>query len=479
MLDTHALSNPDVADMPDGQIDVVVVGAGVAGLTVARELSRNGHDVRVYESSPMTGGVINSIRKDGFLIDCGPNTMLDKHPEVSSLVEGLDLLEERVFQKSASATRYIVRDGKLIALPSSPAAFILSPLFSLRAKLRLLREPFIPRGNGTESDESVAEFTVRRLGREFLDYAMDPFVGGIHAGRPDRLVVRHAFPKLVQLEKEHGSLIKGQFHAARKRKHRGNAPMSSGRIYSFRNGVKSLSNALARSVSEHIYTSNRIIDISPSKQGYRVESESGMIHARSVVYAAGLRDSKPLKSLFSGTGEGFSSLRYPPISVVALGYRRSQIKHPLDGSGMLIPSIEDRFILGTLFSSSIFPGRAPAGHELLTSFVGGDRQPELTEETESRIVDVVHTELSDLLGIHEKPVFQHVATLPMAIPQFDSLYSAAQQDMDRLENDHAGFFFCGNTRAGLSLPDTMLHALKLAGRVGTFLESPHVHVDTL
>lgn len=479
MPDTHAQSNRGIANLPDSLVDVVVVGAGIAGLTVARELSRKGNDVRVFESSPTTGGVIASIRKDGFLIDCGPNTLLDTHPEVMAMIEGLDLLDEVVYPGPSSSTRFVVRGGKPIALPTTTSAFLRSPLFSFRAKLGLLKEPFIARGNSMEIDESLADFTVRRLGKEFLEYAIDPFVGGIHAGRADRLVVRHAFPKLAQLEKEYGSLIKGQFLGARKRKARGDVPKSSARIYSFKKGIGSFSDALARSVSQFTTTSNPVIEIAPSEYGYAVVSERGTLHARSVVYAAGLRDPEPLKSLFSGVIKDFATLRYPPVSVVALGYRKSSIGHSLEGFGMLVPSIEKRSVLGTLFSSTLFPGRAPQGHALLTSFVGGDRQPELTRESESQIVDRVHAELQDLLGIREKPVFQHVTTWPLAIPQYDAQYSAAKRDMNSLENNHPGFFLCGNTRSGISLPDTILHALKMAERVGTFLESPRADANNL
>src|SRR5579864_1270015 len=186
-----------------------IVGGGITGLTAAYRLKQLGAKVVLYEASPRVGGRVQSVRSDGYLAEFGPNTLLETSPLITSLISDLGLADRRIFASEKARNRFIVRGGVPLALPLSPPAFLSTPLFSLRAKLRLLREPFIAKAP-KEKEESVAEFVRRRLGREFLDYAIDPFVSGVYAGDADQLSVVHAFAKLYALEQRYGSLILGQ-----------------------------------------------------------------------------------------------------------------------------------------------------------------------------------------------------------------------------------------------------------------------------
>ena len=223
---------------------IAVIGSGITGLTAAYELKRRGLPVRVFESGTEVGGVIRSVRRNGFLAECGPNTLLETSPKIPALIRELGLEEEMLYSDPAAKNKYVIRDGKPIPLPSSALGFAGTKLFSPAAKLRLFREPFISPAS-PEIEESLAQFVVRRLGHEFLDYAINPFVAGVYAGDPWSLSVREAFGKVYDLEQKYGSLIKGQFLGARERKKRGTVSKQNAAKISFRNGLQTLPKGLA------------------------------------------------------------------------------------------------------------------------------------------------------------------------------------------------------------------------------------------
>src|SRR5438270_825458 len=230
---------------------VAVIGAGVTGLTAAFYLQRKGIPVMVYEASPRAGGVIQSVRRDGFLAEFGPNTILETSPTVAQLVVDAGLENRRLYPDTHAEARYLVRYGRLIEMPASPLGFLTTKLFSRQAKLAVLREPFLPaRRDGKE--ESIAEFILRRLGQEFLDYAVDPLVAGIYAGDPYKLSLPHAFPKLAQLEAKYGSLIKGQILGARERKKTREIAKDRAPKFSFDDGLQVLTDTLAKHLGDSL-----------------------------------------------------------------------------------------------------------------------------------------------------------------------------------------------------------------------------------
>lgn len=439
---------------------VGVIGAGIAGLTAAYQLHRAGLDVTVFEATDRVGGKIRTERADGYLLEHGPNTIQTATPLMNTLIDQLGLADDVVEADAAAKKRYVVRGGQPLPLPTSPLAFFRSNLLSTRGKLRLLAEPFISAAD-SDADESLADFTRRRLGQELLDYGLNPFVAGIFAGDPETLSVQHAFGRLYALEQEHGSLFKGVLHQMRNRTP-SDAPGDSGparRMFSFRDGLQTLPKALAAPLT--IRRAAPVMRLRRSNAQWRLtvppEGTAPGNHAFDAVistvplhrFAALDFDTDLDRSLFA-------RVMYPPVSVIAMGYRRADVGHPLDGFGMLVPEVEDRYqILGTIFSSALFPDRAPDGHVLLTTFVGGARHPVLGRAPDDQQQAIVERDLKALLDIDGRPTFVRPVRWPHAIPQYTLGYGSVKRQIDQLEARHSALFLAGNYRDGISVGDAM------------------------
>jgi len=443
-----------------------VIGAGISGLTAAYRLMQDGHAVTVLEASDRTGGVIRSERADGFLVEHGPNSVRASTGPLWEVVRDLGLDGTVVTANDAAATRYVVRDGRPTALPMSVGDFLTTGLFSFRAKLRLLAEPFRPRRSPEIPDESVADFVRRRLGPEVLDYAVAPFVGGVFAGRPDNLSVRHAFGRLAEMEDEHGSLLWAGLRSALNGS-QGNDEAPDG-LFSFRNGLQALPTALADALGDRLVPDAPVTGLAHSDGRWTVHHgrpNEAASRFDAVVCTIPLHRFADLALDTPVDRTPLREVTYPPLTVVALGYERAAVNHPLDGFGLLVPPVEDDFdILGTLFSSSLFPGRAPDGHVLLTTFVGGTRAPDLARRPDEAIQHVVERDLGRLLGVTGDPVFSRHIHWSNAIPQYTLGYDAVIDTLDALEDAHPGLLFAGNYRQGVSVGDAMASGAAAANR---------------
>ena len=448
--------------------DTVIVGAGIAGLTAALNLHRSGKRVLLLEASDRVGGAITSQKEDGYLVERGPNTVLDTHAEVTTLIENVGLTEERIFAPERAKKRFIVRNGVPVALPSSPLSFLRTPLFSSRAKLRLTAEPFISRPDN-DSDESVASFTTRRLGPEFLDYAIDPFVSGVYAGRPELLSVRHAFPKLGEVEKKYGSLIVGQIRGARDRKQRSETAKTEARMFSFKEGLERLPKAIADALGSAVKTGCRVTSIVNGRPIWLIQykdrsGSTAVVSAKTVVYASGLQWAGLLGPLAKDV-MALESVEYPPLSVVALGFKTEDVRHPLDGFGLLVPSKENRFVLGALFSSTLFAGRAPKDHVLITAFVGGARSPDNADLSDQRLLAATSSDLKGLLGVENGPVWYDITRWEKAIPQYNLGYGAVKDSMSDIELRHPGLVFAGNVVSGISVAESIKSGIAASDKI--------------
>jgi protoporphyrinogen/coproporphyrinogen III oxidase len=453
--------------MVDGY-DVIVVGGGISGLTAATVLKKKGINVALLEPNLSPGGSIVTWKKDGFLFELGPNTVLGNCEEIDSLLSMAGLLEKKITASPESSKRYIVRKGRLTALPSGPLSFVFGNAFSLKAKLRLLKEPFIGAPD-PETEETVAAFTIRRLGKEFLDYAVGPFVSGVYAGDPYKLSLLHAVPKIAALEKNYGSLIKG---AISKRK--GGQP--SGSLISFKNGLQVLPETLGSLLGDSMIPSSRALQVLKTAGGFAVRTRlinggTEDIKTRSVVLAVPADEASSLLSRFSGPfPEGISSLPYAPVAVVSMGFKRNDIKDPLMGFGFLAPEVEERFVLGCLFSSSLFPDRAPSGHSALTAFVGGAIHPERALMDEEQLISRTLSDISGLLGIQAEPMLTRVTVWEKAIPQYLLGHKAYKQAQGQFEKENRGIFISGNLLYGVSVGNCIQNATALAYDVINFIE---------
>jgi len=455
---------------------VAIIGAGITGLTAAFYLKRSGVPVTVYEASDRVGGAIQSIQAEGYLAEFGPNTILETSPKVTQLVIDAGLASRRLDPDPKASARYVVRYQRPIEMPGSPLGFFTTSLFTAKAKLAVLREPFVAaRRDGVE--ESVAQFVVRRLGQEFLDHAIDALVAGVYAGDPYKLSVPQAFPKLGQLEARYGSLIKGQIFGGRERKRRGEVAKDRAPKFSFDRGLQVLPDTLRERLGEAMRLNTTVTRLTQTAEGWTLDvrergqqtraEHSAVIYAGTAFKLAEMevQTSMPLRLAT------FAEIRYPPVASVVLGFRREDVAHPCNGFGMLIPKIEGFKILGTIFSSSLFPNRAPAGHLTLTSYVGGERFPELASLPPEKLFALTCEDLRVLLGVKGKPTFQHSVFWPRAIPQYNLGYGRYRELMADIEGKAPGLFFAGHYRDGISLSDTIVSACKVADRAGEYLKS--------
>ncbi|MBN1441802.1 MAG: protoporphyrinogen oxidase, partial [Planctomycetes bacterium] len=448
------------------EVDAAVLGGGISGLAAGFLLRRAGLSAVVLEATSRPGGSITTWRGDGFLFELGPNTVLNNSPEIDELCEKAELIERRIDAAPASKKRFIVKRGELVPLPGGAVGFLRTPLFSARAKLRLLREPFIGRAPAGR-EESIAEFTRRRLGQEFLDYAVGPFVSGVYAGDPARLSVRHATAKIHALEERYGSLIRG---AIAKRK----GPAPAGGLFTFPGGLDELPRRLAETLGSGWRPGVRVASVTREGGGFVVAAESPSggenLRARSVISAlpaaAAAGALRPLGEEFAA---GMLELPQADVALVCIGYPRDRVRHPLDGFGFLAPEREGRFVLGCLFPSALFPGRAPEGHAALTAFVGGAIHPERVEPDAGRIIEKTLADLTPLLGLQGDPTLARAEVWKPAIPQYVVGHGRHKEAARRLEEEHPGLFIAGNVLYGISVGDCIRSATAVARRVAEFL----------
>jgi oxygen-dependent protoporphyrinogen oxidase len=461
---------------------VAIIGGGITGLTAAFSLRQRGLPVLLLEAADRVGGVVQSIRRNGYLAEFGPNSILETSPVISDLVRDLGLESRRFYSLPSAEKRYVVRDKRPVPIPSSPAGFLTTPLFSFPAKLRVLVEPFIGRApEGVE--ESIAQFVLRRLGQEFLDYAIDPLVAGIYAGNPRLLSVPQAFPKLYALEQRYRSLFLGQVLGARARKRSGEVSKQSAKKLSFDDGLQVLIDTLQSRLEGAIETSAPVHALRRADGSWFIELERGANGSRVECGAVLLAlPSHKIASLEIKTAPALdlsplAEVYYPSVASVVLGFRRAEVQHPLDGFGMLIPEKEGFDILGALFSSSLFPHRAPQGEVLITCYLGGARAPRLPLNPPEELAEIALKNLATILGVRGRPTFQHVAVYPQAIPQYNLGFGKVRALMNDMELKAPGLFVAGHARDGVSLGDSIVSGHKAAGRIQAFLSSNPKRLD--
>ncbi len=448
---------------------VAIIGAGISGLTTAYFLAKNGFDVTVLEKKREVGGSIETVKEKGFLFDRGPNSGLETTPVLSKLVSDLKLEDDLVYANKEASKRYILRDNMLHPLPMNPAAFLKTKLFSSKAKTRLFAEPFIGRSKDGYY-QSIAEFVKRRLGQEFLDYAINPFVAGVYAGNPEELSVHSAFPKLYELEEKYGGLIVGTIKSIKERRQRAEKSKQSARMFSFTDGMQKLPNAISSFLGEKVHTFCDVTSIEKSEAGYKIkynnaghlkEMNCEILISTLPAYIA----SEIFKNWDEKLTEHLNAIYYPPVLALMLGYNKESIRQSLDGFGFLVPAKERRSFLGAIWSSVIFPNRADDDKTAFTLFVGGARDPEVGNIEKEILIKKVRGEFEKIMGITEEPVYTSYKYWTKAIPQYNIGYIEHERFFDDFEKNHPGLYFSGNYRGGISIGDCLKNGELLAEKI--------------
>lgn len=486
--------------------DVLVVGAGISGLAAAHGLAHKGLEVRVLEAASRPGGSFRTRHQDGFTIELGPNTV-QTSPELEALCRVAGCGEDLIPAATTAAKRYLFRQSRLVALPSSPPALLSSPILSWRGKLRLASEPWrgpfesapraansrteAPRDPSEDSpEETVGHFLKRRLGREAAETLGDAIVQGVYAGDPEELALRFAYPTLWHMERDHGSLLRG----LRKR-----AATPPRRLVGYRGGLERLAARLAEGLQ--LDTNARAIEITHAGGLFTVTLAGGEAHRASRLVLAvpqgaaehllgSLTPSPPERlargprrpprelpsrldgsdlDLARGLADDTSSFtvtgpRLPasPVAAVALGFRRRDVDHPLDGFGFLAPHGEGLPLLGCLFSSTLFPHRAPEDSVLLTAMVGGRRRSGLVEQNDDYLFELTQSHLAPLLGLRGEATLRILERWRPGIPQPTAALKTVRRRVDALETRFPGLRVLGGWLRGVGIPDCVAAGWKLA-----------------
>ncbi|WP_028842594.1 protoporphyrinogen oxidase [Thermodesulfovibrio yellowstonii] len=444
-----------------GSAEIVIVGGGISGLSLAYFLIQKNSqlNIKIVEAEKRAGGKIITENISGFLCEGGVNGFLSNKPSTISLAKELNI--EPLRGSESSKIRYILIDGKLIRVPENPLKFFLSPLLSFSGKIRMLREYFTPPLK-EDIDETVESFVSRRVGREFYEKLIDAMSTGIYAGDPSKMSMKSCFPKVYWLEKRYGGLLRGLLALKKEKKDAKAQP--SGVLMSFKGGMSELIQSLERHLSSRILKGKKVLSIDRKNNYYSVHLDDGnFIKAEKVILACPAHESAEiLRGLNRELSDILKTIPYPPLSVVAFGFKKEQIGFGTSLYGFLVPFREKRKILGTLFDSSIFPNRAPEGYVLLRSMIGGRRAPELAMLPDEKLIDTALSELKPLLNIKGDPEFIKIFRWEKAIPQYELGHEDKLNRIEQILSEFSGLYLTGNAYRGVSVNDCIENSLKLA-----------------
>jgi len=463
----------------------IVVGGGISGLASAYYLLGRARaagvelEIKVLEKEERPGGKIWSIKDQGYLCEWGPNGFLDSKPQTLDLCADLGISKQLLRSNDNARKRYIFSNGMLHRLPESGSSFFASKLISWPGKIRLAMEPFAS-GSPAGVDETLAAFGRRRLGNEALQKLISPMVSGIFAGDPETMSLKSCFPRIAELESEYGGLVKAMvLLAKKKRRERAEGKVVSsasgpgGILTSFREGIEEITEALAQILGVDVVTTGQnVLEVSQGKSvPYRVRTTTGELDADLVVVAApSFAAAGMLRSVRAGLSAVLEEIPYASMTIACCGYEKERIEHDLDGFGYLIPKAEGMSTLGTLWDSSIFENRAPEGHVLLRSMLGGACFPEYLELPDDEVVTRVESDLRTIMGIKEAPEFVRVFRHEKAIPQYTVGHGARLQALDENLASLPGLLLAGNSYRGISLNDCVASAVRTADEGVAYLK---------
>jgi protoporphyrinogen/coproporphyrinogen III oxidase len=469
-------------------VPALIVGGGISGLVCAHALRKAGVDVVVLEASDRPGGAIHSERRDGYLLELGPQNFSATAP-LLELCSELGM-EREIVKAAPHAPRYVLVDGALKQVPLSLPSFLTSDLLGARTKWVIARDLF-GKSHAPEQDESVAAFVRRKFSAELLDRLVGPFVSGIYAGDPERLSVRSAFPTLYDAEKLKGSVIRGMMARS------GKEPRQRPTLLSFRDGTETLVRGLSARLGDALRLNTRVIRIRCSDAPVYAEPRSARAGVNTTsqepigdiasaafqatcqtpsleetIFADNLVMATPadiagglLRKLHPDFESLLGAIEYAPVAVVSLGYRRSDVGHPLTGFGFLMPRSAGLRVLGTVWNSSLFPGRTPDGQALLTSFLGGATDRVAVSLQPEELTTLVHGEIAPLLAIGRAPSFSNVTIYPRALPQYNLGHADRLAALETQRASFPNLWLAGNYLGGPSIGACVEQSRNVANQI--------------
>ncbi len=452
--------------------DVVIIGGGISGLSALHFIKQRhpGFDITLYESDTRLGGTIGTDHIDGYSFDWGPNGFLDREPLTLKMCDEIGLTDSLEKANEQVNNRFILRKGKLRRVPMNPKQFLASDILSLPGKLRIAMELFSKR-RPDGLDETIYDFAKRHIGTEAADYLLQPMVSGIYGGMANRLSLKSCFPVMREMEDEYGSLFKAMIARAKKAKAEGRksgGPSGpAGWLTSFKGGLNGIIDRFHSQYSAHIVTGSPVESLSESAPGYVVTLKDGSsVATRQVVLATPANVAARLvANLSTPLTNALNSIPYAPIAVICLGYEQRQVRHDLNGFGFLVPSKENRRILGSIWTSSIFADRSPDGHVQFRTMIGGDGDHESINLSDADLLATVTNDLGEILGIDGAPqavkIYRWVHGIPQFIVGHGAVIASLEKELDRLGN----LFVTGNAYYGIGLNDCVKQSYKIANLI--------------
>jgi protoporphyrinogen/coproporphyrinogen III oxidase len=448
-------------------VPALIAGAGISGLVCAYALRKAGVEAVILEATARPGGVIRSERRDGYLAELGPQSFSGS-PALRKLCTELGVQGD-VVEAPARAPRYVLIDRVLRQVPLSPPALLRSSLVGAGTKLRILRD-LLGRSRPPDSDESIANFVRRKFSGELLDRLAGPFVSGVYAGDPEKLSVRSAFPQVYEAERSAGSVIRGLKRQAKSGNHNQQSPT----LASFRNGLEILIRGLVDELGPAVRTRTGVTRVEAKREQDRpvfelqilgVRGESTVIADHFIVATPTDMAGRLLRDVNPSFEALLRSVEYAPVAIVALGYKRADVGNPLKGFGFLVPRSAGLRVLGCVWNSSLFPDRAPEGHVLLTSFLGGVIDPKAVAETPLDLTAMVHREIGPLLSISQMPAFSNVQLYPRALPQYNIGHADRLAAIEKLRAEVPNLWLAGNYLRGPAIGACVEQSLAVAEEV--------------
>ena len=445
---------------------VLIIGGGISGLSTAWLLDKRAREAGIplqltlLEQEPQAGGKIKSVREQGYLCEWGPNGFLDSKPQTLELCTALGISNRLHRSNDNARKRFIYSEGQLHRLPENGLSFLKSKLLSWPGKFRLMGEPFASANPG--GDETLAHFGRRRLGAEALQKLIAPMASGIFAGDPETMSLVSCFPRIAELEREYGGLFMAMFALAKKkRQERKEGKISSsaagpgGTLTSFKEGIQFLTDTLAAQLGDRVRTGINVVSISQTNGQWEVSTSDGAVQQADLVISAApaYAAAAMLESVDDALVATLRQIQYSTLSVVCCGFQTAGLGHPLDGFGYLVPKEEGRTVLGTLWDSSMFEGRAPAGSALLRSMAGGACKPELIQLSDEELVKRVRDDLRATMGITKAPAFSRIIRHQQAIPQYTTGHGKRLEAIEARLWQHKGLLLTGNAFRGVGLND--------------------------